>query len=100
VCKQHDIAFNLPFRFEIKSNLEEPRANSQPTPTHAGGDHRFSATAAFGARDQKFRRRRRLKKSDGGGATSAAQGSSLGVICKLLSGVRDIAPAENEFGAA
>jgi len=25
------------------------RANSQPTPTHAGGDHKFSAVAAFGA---------------------------------------------------
>jgi len=25
------------------------RANSQPTPTHAGGDQKFSAAAAFGA---------------------------------------------------
>jgi len=47
-------------------------ANSQPTPTHAGGDHKLSAAAAFGALIPKFRRRRRLKKSGGGGATGAA----------------------------
>jgi len=47
VCKQRDIAFNLSFHFEINSNLQEQWANSQPTPTHASGDHKFSA-AAFG----------------------------------------------------
>jgi len=50
----HDIADNIPFGFEIKSNLEEQRANSQPMPTHAGGDHKFSAAAAFGTPIENF----------------------------------------------
>jgi len=49
-----DIADNLPLSFEIKSNLQEQRPNSQPTPIHAGGDHKFSAAAAFGAPIENF----------------------------------------------
>jgi len=48
VRRWRDIEDNLTFHFEIKSNLEEQRANSQPTPTHTGSDHKFSVAAAFG----------------------------------------------------
>ena len=45
---------------------EQQRANSQPTPTHAGGDRKLSAAAAFGVPIPNF---------GGDGATGAAQGS-------------------------
>jgi len=66
VRKRRDIADNLPFRFEPKSNLEEQRTNSQPTPTHAGGDRKFSAArrrrSARRSKISAIRRRRRPKK--------------------------------------
>jgi len=76
VRKRRDIADNILFRFESKSNLEEQRTNSQPTPTHAGGDRKFLAAAAFGAPIENFGGCSIPKKS-GSGATGAAQGSSL-----------------------
>ena len=54
VWKRCDTASNLTFRFEVKSNSEDQRANSQPMPTHTGGDHKFSAAAVFSAPIENF----------------------------------------------
>ena len=37
-----------------ETSASKSKANSQPTPTHAGGDHKLSAAAAFGAPIQNF----------------------------------------------
>jgi len=76
LCKRCDTASNLTFRFEVKSNSEEQRANSQPTPTHAGGDHKFSAAPAFGAPIENF--------GGGGGASEIPAAAARPARCRAL----------------
>ena len=60
---------------------EQQRVNSQLTLTHAGGDHKLAAAAAFGAPIPNFG-------GSGGGATGAVQGSTYNRtykhICKKI----------------
>jgi len=57
----------------VSKSREQQRANSQPTPTHAGAYHKLSAAAAFGAPIPNFggggvlklRRRRRDRRDAG-----------------------------------